>query len=199
LISFRNAKKNIEKGVRVMKLIELKCKSCGAILQVNEELKNVSCNYCGQNFIMDNEKKEYIINKNINIHKRYTNDADVIRAKNETRKDNKEFRETMIGIIGGIGIPLFIIISIVIGLSINKWVAQSEGKISAGYYRDLLGKDYETVEAHFEAAGFTNIELIDLNDFWNKGKVETISVGGDTSFESMDYFSPETKVVISHH
>jgi len=182
-----------------MKLIELKCKSCGAILQVNEELKNVSCNYCGQNFIMDNEKKEYIINKNINIHKRYTNDADVIRAKNETRKDNKEFRETMIGIIGGIGIPLFIIISIVIGLSINKWVAQSEGKISAGYYRDLLGKDYETVEAHFEAAGFTNIELIDLNDFWNKGKVETISVGGDTSFESMDYFSPETKVVISHH
>jgi hypothetical protein len=80
---------------------------------------------------------------------------------------------------------------------------ENSGNISAGYYRDLVGEDYKTVEAHFRAAGFTNIELIDLNDsgiaFWNEGKVETISVGGDTSFDSLDFFDPNTKVVISYH
>ena len=98
---------------------------------------------------------------------------------------------------------LLIPVVIFLGLFINKSVSQQEGKISAGFYRDLIGKDYETVEAHFESAGFTNIELIDLNDsgvaFWNEGKVEIISVGGDTSFKSTDYFPPETKVVISYH
>ena len=67
----------------------------------------------------------------------------------------------------------------------------------------MVGEDYKTVEAHFRAAGFTNIELIDLDDagiaFWNEGKVETISVGGDTSFDSLDFFDPNTKVVISYH
>ena len=67
----------------------------------------------------------------------------------------------------------------------------------------MIGQSYETVVAHFEAAGFTDIELIDLNDsgiaFWNNGKVEMISVGGDTDFETIDWFSPDTKVVISYH
>ena len=67
----------------------------------------------------------------------------------------------------------------------------------------MVGEDYKTVEAHFESAGFTNIELIDLNDsgvtFWNNEKVESISVGGNTRFNSSDYFQPDTKVVISYH
>ena len=82
-------------------------------------------------------------------------------------------------------------------------LAQHEGKINAGYYKDLVGEKYETVEAHFEAAGFTNIELIDLDDagisFWKNGEVEIISVGGNTSFDSADWFEPDTRVVISYH
>ena len=81
--------------------------------------------------------------------------------------------------------------------------AEREGKISAGYYEDWIDQDYQTVVAHLEAAGFTNIEVIDLDDyglaFWNDGKVEMISVGGNTSFSSSDYFYPDTKVVITHH
>lgn len=89
------------------------------------------------------------------------------------------------------------------GLFLNKAVNKGSGKINAGYYRDLVGEDYKTVEAHFEAAGFTNIELIDLDDagivFWRNDKVETISIGGNTQFESTDWFDPDTKVVISYH
>jgi hypothetical protein len=42
-----------------------------------------------------------------------------------------------------------------------------------------------------------------LNDagllVWNNEKVKTISVGGDTDFETHNYFDPDTKVIISHH
>lgn len=81
--------------------------------------------------------------------------------------------------------------------------AISAGKISAGYCSDLIDEDYKTVKAHFESAGFTNIKLIDLDDaglaIWKKGKVKTISIGGNNSFASDDYFDPDTKVVISYH
>ena len=92
---------------------------------------------------------------------------------------------------------------ILFGMHLHKENAKAQGKVSAGYYRDLIGKDYEAVEAHFRAAGFTDIELIDLDDsgllFWRDGKVEMIFIGGDTDFESTDYFDPTTKVVISYH
>lgn len=80
---------------------------------------------------------------------------------------------------------------------------EKEGKISAGSYIELIGKDYKSVAAHLKAAGFTNIELIDLNDseimFWNNGKVETISIGGNTSFDTTSYFNKDIKIIISYH
>lgn len=188
-----------------MKLYKLTCPNCNGTLdmEVGEGTTSVFCPYCGQRFFLDDEKKEYTINKNINvnkyIHKRYTDDADVIRAINEANKDSRDFKELLIIM----GILFLIPVLIFCSMVLNKVINQSQGNISAGYYRDLVGEDYKTVEAHFEAAGFTNIELIDLDDagirVWNEGKVATISVGGDTDFESTDWFAPNTKVVISYH
>lgn len=36
-----------------MKLISLACPNCHAQLQVNQELKQASCNYCGYSFLID--------------------------------------------------------------------------------------------------------------------------------------------------
>lgn len=87
------------------------------------------------------------------------------------------------------GVLAVIILGINLYFALAPKVAESQGKISAGYYRDLIGDDYESVEAHFIAAGFKNIELIDLDDsgiaFWNEGKVESISVGGDTDLKAL--------------
>lgn len=186
-----------------MKAKSLKCPECGANLVIEEGRSFCFCQYCGCKIMLDDEKQEYTINKNINIkknvHKRYTNDAEVIKANN-TEKENKRS-----------WIALIVYFAILIGIAvvpslvkiINENTARNEGKISAGFYRDLLDEDYKTVEAHFKAAGFSNIELIDLNDsgiaFWNDGKVETISIGGDISFDSTDFYDPDTKVVISYH
>lgn len=188
-----------------MKLKKLSCPNCNGKLDIKiaDGTSSVFCPYCGQRFFIEDNKQEYTINKNINInktiHKRYTNDADVIRTKNEAKKNSRDFKETLI--MMGI---MFLIPGLLFGgLFLNKSINQAQGKISAGYHRDLVGKDYKTVKSHFEAAGFTNIELIDLENtglaFWNEGKVDSISVGGNTSFESMDWFAPDTKVVISYH
>jgi DNA-directed RNA polymerase subunit RPC12/RpoP len=188
-----------------MKLHKLTCPNCNGSLNIEiaEDTTSVFCPYCGQKFFLDEEKQEYTINKNINInrtyYKRYTNDADVIRAKNEGNKGSREFKQVLIIF----GILLLIPVLIFTGLSFNEKANRSQGKIGAGFYRDLVGEDYKAVEAHFQAAGFTNIELIDLDDagiaFWTEGEVETISIGGVTDFDSTDWFDPNTKVVISYH
>ena len=38
-----------------MKLIELKCPSCGSNLKVNKELKTFTCNFCGTTTLLDDE------------------------------------------------------------------------------------------------------------------------------------------------
>lgn len=187
-----------------MKAKTLKCPSCGASIDVDIQGRDsVFCSYCGQQIQLVDEKRAFTYNKNVNvtknIHKRYTNDADVIR---ETNKE-KENKRSWIALIVCFALLIAIAVIPSLVMNINENVARNEGKISAGFYRDLLDEDYKTVEAHFKAAGFTNIELIDLNDsgiaFWNDGKVETISIGGDTSFDSTDFYDPDTKVVISYH
>lgn len=189
-----------------MKLHKLNCPNCNGILDIKiaDNTSFVFCPYCGQQFLVDDEKKEYTINKHINInkniHNRYTDDAKVLKEINKNKKDK---RDILVGLFGGIFLPLGIIITIILFFNLNEKMAISQGKISAGNCKDLVGEDYKTVEAHFQAAGFTNIQLIDLDDaglaIWQDEKVETISVGGDTSFESIDFFEPDTRVVISYH
>ena len=41
-----------------MKLVELNCPKCGALLQVNDELTRCTCNYCGNEVLIDNEQRE---------------------------------------------------------------------------------------------------------------------------------------------
>ena len=184
-----------------MKTIE--CPYCGASIEVDIQGRDsVFCNYCGKQMALNDENsitKNINIKKDIKVHKRYTDDADVIRAQTEA-KENKNALITFAAIMGAFAL----IAALCLGVpALIKAGNENAGNISAGYYQDLVGEDYKTVEAHFRAAGFTNIELIDLNDsgiaFWNEGKVETISVGGDTSFDSLDFFDPNTKVVISYH
>ena len=38
-----------------MKLVELTCPKCGATLQANPELETIMCNYCGNQFVLDDE------------------------------------------------------------------------------------------------------------------------------------------------
>lgn len=177
-----------------------RCHACGA------SINGRFCSYCGTQ--VPNNDKTITLNKNININKqvdinknyKYTDEAKVLKEKNKAN----EYKALTICVIALLLFISFLFIMLAnLPESNNDEIEQSLGKISAGYYNDLIGKDFRTVEAHFKSAGFTNIELIDLDDsglaFWNDGKVVSISVGGKTSFNESDWFYPDTKVVISYH
>ena len=186
------------------------CPCCSARIEADINGRDsVFCTYCGCQISLYDNRSEYTINKNINVNKdirvdkaiqhRYTDDAELLKEHNRAREERtarKVLAVLMAVLIGFIAIMASI-------EAIEEHRAQKEGKISAGSSSSLLKQDYKTVVANLEAAGFTNIEVIDLDDsglaFWNDGKVETISIGGNTSFSSSDYFYPDTKVVITHH
>lgn len=136
---------------------------------------------------------------NKNIHKTYTDDARkteaVLNYKTEKRKQNSTV---------GAWIAIIVIIVLVGGFfAIRSTHEKSNGNIKAGSYSDYVGRNYKAVQAELEATGFTNIQLIDLNDsgikFCKKNKVEFISIVDKSNFESVDYFSPNDKIVISYH
>lgn len=52
-----------------MKIVEIKCPSCGGKLKMEgKETKLVTCEYCGNQFLLDDEKKQNITNYNIYQH-----------------------------------------------------------------------------------------------------------------------------------
>ena len=67
----------------------------------------------------------------------------------------------------------------------------------------MKGNKYQAVLEQLDSAGFTNITTIDLDDAgWIINKADTVdsvSIGGDSSFISSDYFEPDAKVIISYH
>ena len=130
-------------------------------------------------------------------------DNESIRLKELEYNERQEKRDTKIGLICGLGIPLLIILAIFLGFGINKVMAQAQGKISAGHHEDYIGENYEAVVKQFEEMGFKNIVTIDLDDsglaFWNDGKVKSVSIEGNDSFEELSYFYPDAKVIIKYH
>lgn len=172
-----------------------------AIVEVNTKDKEyVFCSYCGQKFnLVDENSHTFTYNINKTNQKYTLNVADVIRAENSDKESKRNFILILVLVLISLIVPIVGIIHSTI--LENRFIA--EGKVSVGSSDELIGEDYKTVEAHFESAGFTNIETIDLNDsgilVWKNNKVETISIAGKTSFSSEDYFDPDSKVVISYH
>lgn len=188
-----------------MKLYAVKCPECGATLDIDDGMKACFCKYCGHKILIDDEQQVITINQNINknVHIERTK-----RSVNETQiaieayKDKQHKRDTFV-VFSLFLILIIFMLALWLPDAIREKEAKSRGEVSIGYSSDLIGQDYKTVVAHFESAGFSNIEVIDLDDsgvrFWKDGKVENISVAGDYSFGSSDYFPPDSKVVISHH
>ena len=194
-----------------MRIKPIKCPSCGAPLDIKRGADTCECLSCGYMFAIDNGKLEYTYNKNIYIRndtsytERYIEDAEVIRARTEEKEKKRDwiFLVSFFLVMSLIATLCFVWAHI-LGKNEEKKIedAKNSGMICAGYYEDYLEKDYKGVVAQFEAAGFTNIQTIDLHDagirFWDNGEVVSVSVDGDTQFSRSDYFSPDTKVVISH-
>ena len=67
-----------------LKMIPVRCPSCGAVAQISSDRKTAFCEYCGTQLIVNNEN-EFTFN--------YANTADVIRAQTEQAKVLDEINE----------------------------------------------------------------------------------------------------------
>ena len=67
----------------------------------------------------------------------------------------------------------------------------------------MEGKKYQGIIEQLEESGFVNIKTIDMDDaglFTNKSDtIESVTIDGDSSFSSSDYFDPNSKIIISYH
>ena len=74
-----------------MKLVELKCKNCGAILEVDEGVKDITCKYCRASFKLDDEVQHIQYD---NMHESgYEFEKGRIQAQNEEKERiNEEIR-----------------------------------------------------------------------------------------------------------
>lgn len=190
-----------------MRLKKTHCPNCGGMLdlQVDDGCSRLFCPYCGQLFEVDKHKKEIVITQNVNVTNRHIDDADVIRAKTEEKRER------------GYGLMIIVFI-LFFGLVIFGATHQFEisdfldsihdkifntGKIHAGTYYDYSGLHYHAVETQMRALGFTNIVLIDLADAESMGvsdgTIESISVNGDSLFWAEDYFDTTDAVIIRYH
>ena len=192
-----------------MKLQKLNCPNCNGTLDIKiGDEKYIFCPYCGQKFFVDDGKKEYTINKNININKNITHtkrtydEAEVIRAKTEDREKKNSWWLI-------IGLVIFFIadIAVLFGLDYADERAEQKaintGIITAGSNDDYEDENYEVVVEQLETLGFTNITTVDLDDsgitFWKADKVDSVSIGGDTDFYSGDYFEPDVTIIVKYH
>ena len=110
--------------------------------------------------------------------------------------------EKMITIVLTVAFVCFFIIIMfsLISERIDRKEKEDRGMITAGSYSDYKKENYETVKKQFEAMGFYNIEVIEVKDInpLNNGKVTNISINGNSSFSSSDYFYKSDKVIIEH-
>jgi hypothetical protein len=70
--------------------------------------------------------------------------------------------------------------------------------------KDLEGSDYQEVISQLQSAGFTNIDTAVLDDLitgWltKDGEVESVDVGGNTTFSSGAKYEPDVTIVVTYH
>lgn len=200
-----------------MNIQKICCPSCGA--GIDEDIivsKNVFCPYCGTWFHIDSGERIYT--KNINIHKRYTDDAAVERERRLDRESEREYvrRESeRKNAVKSEALTMILLIAAIVGLlmfsavmnicsDVKDSFAYRSGKIQVGQCAsDMEGENYKAVKEQLKSAGFTNITVVDLDNagiFRNrKDTVDSVSIGGKTSFSSSTFFDPDSKVVIAYH
>lgn len=215
-------------GKSEIKQVQLKCKSCGASVTVDNDKRLMTCPYCGSaeliiysddveiqrlksNAYRDVEFIKHKINDDISKRK-YKIEQDKLQfeIEKEIKKEIKSKKDARAGLIFTIIVfllPFFVFT--VDGLIEKKHENNGEIYLSL-HERDFVDIDYSTVKILIEDKGFSNIELKELKDLEKEdadeiGKVYGIMVNGvfkgkgDDTISISDYYFPSEKIIIYYH
>ena len=163
-----------------MKLVELKCKNCGAQLKVEEGTSQVKCEFCGSTFSVDDAYNEGY---------KYT--KGVLKARSEQMEEDfnkaQDLMDSFIGKPSRVFSIIFVIIFILIFAFIgyHMYVGFSDSRNSRDSFEiDSFNTPYETDAG--KRSGFFIVRTLDdivTNNKTNKSHIIAVVYNGITATE----------------
>lgn len=138
-----------------MDLIKLKCSNCNAVLEVNSDLNEIVCNYCGSKILIDDEatKKERLSKVELNFRKQ-NHEQDLLEKRNNYEleksikidKERQKWKEAKFGSIAAIGIfACLFLFAFIISLFYKPIKLSDYNKLNLGMTyeecKKILGKE----------------------------------------------------------
>ena len=74
-----------------MKLYQLKCPACGGNIEIEQDKEYCFCIYCGTKIYINDGTQKIEVNKNINYHKTYTDEAKIRKIESEERTQERKY------------------------------------------------------------------------------------------------------------
>lgn len=218
-----------------VKFTTVKCPECGASLQMEEGRNKMFCSYCGAQVILTNEN-EYVYRHidEAGIKQAETDrmvelkKLEILEKKREEAAKIKVIKIIISIVLGAVAIifitkgyggnepgyamPGLICAMILlymwlgsIGNRDNDIDIEDKIYIPSGA-NNFKNKNYQTVEAEFRSAGFSNIQCVSLQNLTTgllkkPNMVESVSINGKDikDFNNRAKVSPNAVVVISYH
>ena len=214
----------------------IKCPSCGADLKAEEGREKMFFSYCGAQIILTNENEHiYRHIDEAGIKKAETDRLVELKKlelieKNRAQQEKRKNIKIKISIILGAAAVLFMILGYACDMTgllmpglfcliilMYIWIigmnSKEDEEIDIGDkiripsdVDEFTNKNYQSIEAKFRSAGFSNIQSIPLNDlttgFLKKpNMVESITINGKSvdEYNSRAKLSPDASIVISYH
>lgn len=169
-----------------MKLVELKCKNCGAQLKVEEGTSQVKCEFCGSTFSVDDAYNEGY---------KYT--KGVLKARSEQMEEdfNKAqdlIKNSSIGkssrVLSIVFVTIFILIFVFIGYGIYTTFTYNEAETTHDSFKvNSFNTPYETDAG--KRSGFFIVGTLDdivTNNKTNKSHIITVVYNGITTTEEKE-------------
>ncbi len=194
----------------------MKCSNCDGSLEMeySDNKTFAICPYCDQRFLIEDEPEvDYpkVTYTQLIINKPKQTEEQIKRDQINVSKEISHFLITeAVGSCAAVVfsaiiiiVALFVGIPKFIGLFTNTPKQQTTERIEPGSVHDFEGENYKVVVSQLEDLGFENIELIDLDNaskyIDNSDLVDSVSIGGDSNFNALDYFAPDDPVIVAYH
>ena len=197
-----------------------KCPACGAQVSFKPDWDAAYCSYCGTKVMLSDEMKE------LRREEQEREESNRLRSTifvvwvvalvavvgfalyiGVSGQHPGGF--TVASMLAGVGLPIALIGAYVLLKylpdrdKVAKLIAEG-GVYLPEEISSYVGKNCDTVQKLLTEEGFTNIQLVNLNDvklglFVKRGVITDISIGGKQRGTGERYYRPEVPIVITHH
>lgn len=200
-----------------MKLVNLRCDSCNAQMEVDLDNLMTYCPYCGRKLLIDvdhiddvlKEKEKTKRNQDQSQENMFREQEQTKRTQIEyeykEREDKREHRLTLIVII----LPLLALLALA-GWSgfqeyIEKYNHQQQNEVQISISAsETENRHYGEIVEILQSDGFENITVVSVDDLIlgllaKEGEIKSVTINGHNDFSKGDWFPIDANIIIEYH